>query len=79
MKQYNTTSKMFGYKIGIHNDNIYVAVPEKYFRNGETVEVTSFEEKRVYSINDKAAETTFPDRFGKGMTYKLYYFLWKAY
>jgi len=79
MKNYKTKSKMFGYKIGLANDNLYVAVPKKYFANGQVVNITCEDESKVVTDKDKVMETTQADKFGKGMTYTLYYFLWKTF
>jgi hypothetical protein len=76
MKKYKTKSKMFGYKIGLQNDNLYIAIPKKYFID-EVVEVECDGEKKTYSVEDKFLEATQLDKFGKGLTYTLYYFLWK--
>ncbi len=79
MKQYSTKSKLFGYQIGLNNDNLYIAVPKKYFTNKQAVEVNCDGEKKIFTENDKEAETTQADKFGRGMNYTLYYFLWKKY
>lgn len=79
MKQYKTKSKMFGYKIGLMNDNLYVAVPKKYFANGQAVEINCEGEKKIVIEIDRQAETTQKDKFNGGMNYTLYYFLWKQY
>ena len=79
MKKYKTKSKMFGYKIGLLNDNLYVAVPKKYFINDQAVEIECDGEKNIVMESDKQAETTQLDKFGKGMTYTLYYFMWKEF
>lgn len=78
MKQYSTKSKLFGYQIGLNNDNLYIAVPKKYFTD-EVVEVECDGEKKTYGVEDKVLEATQLDKFGKGMTYTLYYFLWKTF
>lgn len=76
MKNYKTKSKMFGYKIGLMNDNLYVAVPKKYFDNGQAVEIECEEIKKIVSEDDKQTETTQADKFNGGMNYTLLYFKW---
>lgn len=70
---------MLGYRIGLLNDDLYIAVPKKYFDNNEPVEVTCEDTTKTYLAEDRATEATQSDKFGKGMTYTLYYFLWKKY
>jgi len=79
MKNYKTKSKLFGYQIGPANDNLYIAIPKKYFTNGQAVEVTCEDEKKIFTQEDKQAEATQKDKFNGGMNYTLYYFLWKQY
>jgi len=79
MKNYKTKSKLFGYKIGLNNDNLYVAVPKKYFATNPVIEIECEDEKKVVTENDKEAETTQRDKFNGGMNYTLYYFLWKKF
>ncbi len=79
MKSYKTKSKMFGYKIGLNNDNLYIAVPKKYFANGQVVEVNCEDKKKIFTEEDRQAEATQKDKFNGGMNYTLYYFLWKQY
>lgn len=79
MKTYKTKSKVFGYKIGLNNDNLYVAVPKKYFENNQTVQVVCDSEVKRFSGDDKIIETTQKDKFNGGMNYTLYYFLWKSF
>jgi len=79
MKNYKTKSKLFGYQIGLANDNLYIAIPKKYFTNGQAVEVTCEDEKKIFTQEDKQAEATQKDKFNGGMNYTLYYFLWKQY
>lgn len=79
MKTYKTKSKVFGYKIGLNNDNLYVAVPKKYFENNQIVQVVCDDETKRFSEDDKIIETTQKDKFNGGMNYTLYYFLWKSF
>ena len=79
MKQYPVRSKMFGYKIGLSNDNLYVAVPSKYFKGNQIVEVICDNESKIYSQEDKVLEATQADKYGRGLTHTLYYFLWKIF
>lgn len=76
MKKYTTKSKMFGYKIGLNNDDIYVAVPEKYLLK-EAVEITCDGKTKVVTMSDRAHQATFADKFNKGMNYTLVYFKWE--
>lgn len=78
MRKYQTKSKIFGYKIGLNNDNVYIAIPKKYFKDGG-VQVTCEGETRVFSEEDKKGEATQKDKFNGGMNYTLFYFLWKSY
>ena len=70
---------MFGYKIGLNNDNLYVAVPKKYFKDNQVVTVVCEDEIKLFSEDDKIIETTQKDKFNGGMNYTLYYFLWKSF
>lgn len=79
MKNYKTKSKIFGYKIGLNNDNIYVAVPKKYFKDNQVVQVTCEDEIKIFNEDNKIIETTQKDKFNGGMNYTLYYFLWKSF
>lgn len=79
MKKYTTKSKLFGYKIGLNNDNLFVAVPKKYFANGQSVEVKCEDETKIVIESDKVSETTQKDKYTGEMNYTIYYFLWKEY
>jgi hypothetical protein len=75
MKKYNTKSLMLGYQIGLNNDNIYVAIPKKYFK--ETgVSVTCNGETKVFIESDKETETTLKDKYKPDSNYTLLYFKW---
>jgi hypothetical protein len=78
MKNYTTKSKLFGYDIGLLNDNLYVAVPKKYLLK-EGVKITCDGVSKVVTLADSAYEVTLADKFNKGMNYTLCYFLWKVY
>lgn len=70
---------MFGYKIGLNNDNIYVAVPKKYFDDPqyEGVVLISCDGKTKEVVaKEREHEATFDDKYNKGMVYTLYYFKW---
>jgi len=80
MKRYKTKSKMLGYKIGLHDDHIYVAVAKKYFDGPKmdgTVEIECEGEKKLVTVSDKSLEATFKDKFHPAKNYTLYYFKWK--
>lgn len=65
---------MFGYKIGLNNDSIYVAVAKKYFDGPKmdgTVTIECEGVKKLVTAADKASEATFKD-----WNYTLYYFKW---
>ena len=75
---------MFGYQIGLNNDNLYVAVPAKYFANGQSVSIQVFdgnkvEISKVVIDTDRESEATFKDKFKPENNYKLYYFKIKEY
>lgn len=78
MKLYKTTSKIFGYKIGIRDDRLYVAVPKKYFDTKDgMVNVFCDGDSKMVTESDKVREATFEDKFKRGQQYTLYYFFWK--
>lgn len=80
MKIYNTKSKMFGYKIGLNNSNIYVAVPKKYLDGPKmdgTVLIKCDNKERLVTENDICWNATFDDKFKPGTQYTLCYFLWE--
>ena len=80
MYKYKTKSKMLGYKIGLNDDHVYVAVAKKYFdgpkMNG-VVEINCEDEKKIVTVEDKAGEATFKDKFNSDLNYILYYFKWR--
>lgn len=67
---------MLGYKIGLNDDKIYVAVPKKYFGKEAVTIVCDGVEKTVLA-EDRASEATLKDKFNPDKNYTLYYFLWK--
>ena len=79
MKFYKTESKLFGYQIGLNNDNIYIAVPKKYFDKHKTVMVMNNGVAKEYFAKDRAGEATLKDKFKPTKNYTLYYLLWKSY
>lgn len=79
MKKYKTKSKMFGYKIGMNDDHIYIAVAKKYFdgeRMDGVVEINCDGEKKIVTVEDKVREITFKDKYHPESNYTLYYFKW---
>lgn len=78
MKHYKTKSKMFGYKIGLNNDNLYIAIPKKYLKK-DVVEVECGGEIKLYSLDDTIIEATQKDKYNGGMNYTLCYVLWKSF
>ena len=78
MKEYKTTSKLFGYNIGLNNDNLYIAVPKKYLGNG-SIQVTCDGESKVFKDEDVAQEVTLKDKFDPEINYTLCYFLWRVF
>jgi len=78
MKNYPTTSKLFGYNIGLNNDNLYIAVPKKYIGE-KPIEVTCDGESKIFTNEDVAQEVTLKDKFDQEKNYTLCYFLWKIF
>lgn len=76
MKVYKTTSKVLGYKIGLHNDYLYVAVPKKYFRAGSVL-VVSDDKSKIFTLEDKEMESVFKDKYDSTKDYPVVYFLWE--
>ena len=84
MKNYKTKSKLFGYQIGLNNDNLYVAVPSKYFTNNQSINILVMNENiielsKLVTINDKEQEVTLKDKFKLNNNYLIYYFRIKEY
>ena len=84
MKIYKTKSKLFGYQIGLNNDNLYVAVPAKYFKGDNAVRIvvingTETELIKTVLAEDREYETTFKDKFKPDENYLLYYFKIKEF
>ena len=79
IKNYKTKSKLFGYQIGLHNDDIYIAVPKKYFTGDNAIRVICEDEEKVYTESDHEHETSFKDKFKPENNYVIYYFKWKHY
>lgn len=80
MKLYKTKSKMFGYKIGLNDDHIYVAVAKKYFDGPKmdgVVKIDCEGEQKIVTADDKASEATFKDKYHPESNYTLYYFKWR--
>ena len=77
MKKYITKSKLFGYKIGLLNDNLYVAVPKKYL--DQPVEIICEGDSKIVTSDDSVHEITHDDKFNRGLSYTLCYFLWKEF
>jgi len=79
MKLYKTKSKMFGYKIGLRDDHIYIAVAKKYFDGPKmdgVVEIDCEGERKVVTADQRVSEATFKDKFHPDNNYTIYYFKW---
>jgi hypothetical protein len=63
-----------GYKIGLGNANLYIGIPDKYFKHNCMVKIEG--EIKTYSDSDVVLEKEFDDKFSAG-TYKLRYVLYK--
>lgn len=71
---------MFGYKIGLNDDHIYIAVAKKYFdgeRMDGVVKIDCEGEQKIVTAEDKVSEATFKDKFDPTRDYTIYYFKWK--
>ena len=79
IKFYPFESKLFGYQINLGNDNLYLAIPKKYFKKYSSVIAVNDGIKKEYTIKDKVAENTFKDKYNPKKDYTIYYFLWKTY
>lgn len=77
-KVYRTKSKLFGYQIGLNNDNLYCAVPAKYFKDN-SIQIVCEELTRTVLDTDRENETTFKDKYNPNKNYLLYYFKLKEY
>jgi len=73
---YKPKTLFTGFRIGLHDGNLYVAIPNKYFRNGG-VEVEFDGEVRGFNQKDALTERSFNDKFKHGEHYTLYYYFWK--
>ena len=69
---------MFGYKIGLMNDNLYVAIPKKYLEK-EPVNATCDGESKTFTIDNVEIEATQKDKFNGRMNYQLCYVCWKKF
>lgn len=78
MKNYKTKSTLFGYQIGLNNDNLYVCVPAKYFKD-ESVNILIDGVSKIVIASDREQEVTFKDKFNPAKNYELYYFKIKEY
>lgn len=79
LKFYKTESKLFGYQIGLNNDNAYIAIPKKYFKKYNSVIAVSGGIKKEFRASERHQEATFKDKFKPTKNYTLLYFLWKNY
>lgn len=73
---------MSGYKIGLENSNLYIAVPQKYFEypNEDASVMIVYEDRRiVVTPLEIIKRMTFDDKFNKNKSYTLCYVLWKDY
>lgn len=71
---------MLGYKIGLNDDHIYVAVAKKYFDGPKMDGVVTIDcegVQKVVTADDKVSEATFKDKYHPNANYTLYYFKWK--
>jgi hypothetical protein len=79
IKFYPVESKLFGYQINLGNDNLYIAIPKKYFKKYSSIIAMNDGDSKEYTIKDIAGEATFKDKFKPTKNYTLYYLLWKSY
>jgi len=76
---YKAKTLFTGYKLGLKNDKVYVAVPSKYIKQ-DKVTVTYENDKMYLNKNARPKHReTFNDKFRVGEKYTLYYYLWKPY
>lgn len=74
---YNAKTLFTGYKLGLKNANLYIAVPEKHFSNSTAVKVNYAGTIREVFESDVIKRRTFNDKFRPGENYIFYYFLWR--
>ena len=76
MKTYEAKTLIDGFRIGVDGNWYYVGVPAgKLPTRSEQLMVTFRGAKKIYTYADKwDTEQRFPDKFGRGQFYKLYYF-----
>ena len=70
---------MLGYKIGLNDDHVYVAVAKKYFDGPKMDGVVIIDcdgQQKTVTADDKVSEATFKDKFHPETNYTLYYFKW---
>lgn len=84
MRPYKTKSKLFGYQIGLNNDSLYVAVPSKYFKDNNSVEIQvvdglTVEISKTVIESDSEQSVTLKDKFKQDQDYQLLYFKVKEF
>jgi hypothetical protein len=72
---YKPKTTFTGYKIGLENANLYLGIPDKYFKHNCMVEFDG--EIKTYSDKEVVTEREFNDKFRPNATYALRYVLWK--
>lgn len=73
---YKPKTLFTGYKIGKKSADLYVGVPDKYWK-GRTVTVQYKNDKRLVMDKDVVTTRTFHDKFRPGKKYELRYVLWE--
>lgn len=74
---YNAKTLFTGYKLGLKNPSLYIAVPKKHFNTTAALRVNYIGDSRELFMMDVVKERTFNDNFRPGEKYTLCYFLWK--
>jgi len=74
---YEAKASFTGYKLGFRTPDIYIAIPNKYWKGGI---VTAKFQGEVHSFSDKDIkykQKNLPDKWKAGATYELWYVRWK--
>lgn len=80
MRPYKTKSGVLGYSIGLQNDDLYIAVPKKYFTDScDSIDVIFDNKMKTFVVSQHEHETTFKDKYKPQNNYTIYYFKWTTY
>jgi len=74
---YNAKKLFKGDRIGLNNNDDYVAIPDRHFNTSTAVMVNYAGDQREIFELDVVKKKVFNDKFRPGETYTLYYFLWE--